>query len=365
MADVELRQVSKTFADGTIGLSNLDLSIAGGTRLAILGPSGSGKSTLLRLIAGLDFPTAGTIRLGGKTVSDAGATASKRVLAPAMRDVGMVFQGENLLAHLTVGENLLLGAKLRGDDLTTSDLRARESAERLKISPLWDRLPHELSGGEAQRAALGRLLTTRPRIWLLDEPAAHVDPSTKQDLMQWILKLHSETHTTLIYVTHDQAEAMAIGDRVAVLNRGQLMQVDSPRKLLQEPASAFVASFVGTPPSSLIEIHCTDGVWRLGEAEVDLSIDRRLVKSGRVVAGIPPHAISFPAVPGAAQLEGTVNSTAWLGAAVRISLTTTNGATLTIDCDTANSPDVGSTQTVGVDLSRCHLFHAEDGQRIH
>lgn len=225
-------------------LSELNLRIEDKECLALVGPSGSGKTTALRLIAGLDEPTGGTISIGQTVVNG---------LAPKRRDVGMVFQNPALYPHMTVRENLGFGLKLRKCPRPEADRRVREVAERLGLGPLLQSRPPDLSAGQRQRVAIGRALVRRATVLLLDEPLVNVDPSLRAQMASELAELRREFATTMIYVTHDHLEAMAVGDRVAVLREGVLEQCAPPQTLYRRPANVFVAGFIGSPPMNFFE----------------------------------------------------------------------------------------------------------------
>ena len=224
-------------------LRDLSVDIAPGEVLAVVGPSGSGKSTLLKLLTGLLVPTEGTVHIGGNDVT---------ALAPERRPVAMVFQGFALLPHLTVRDNIAFGPRVRKEPKDRVATRVGEVAEALDIARLLDRHPGQLSGGERQRVALARALVREPVLFCLDEPLSSLDPQLRTDARRLLAPLLRAEGRCAVYVTHDQAEAMTMGDRVAVLRDGALEQVATPRELYDAPATAFVASFVGSPPMSLL-----------------------------------------------------------------------------------------------------------------
>ena len=242
---IELCGVSRSYGKGIAALNALDLCIREGERLAVLGPSGSGKTTLLRLIAGLEEPDAGTIKIGGRET---------RGVPPHRRDVAMVFQNPALYPHLSVEQNLAFGLKARKVGRRDRLAKAGEIAELLGLSRLLKRRPDALSGGERQRVALGRAMARRPAVLLLDEPFSNLDDPLRASLRGELLALHRRFGSTMIHVTHDQGEAMSLGDRVAVLHEGRLMQVDSPARLYGQPAHRFVATFVGSPGMNFIDV---------------------------------------------------------------------------------------------------------------
>ncbi len=242
MASVELRGIAKLFPGGVEAVAPTDLAVGDGELFVIVGPSGSGKSTMLRLIAGLETPSAGSLWIDGQRADG---------LAPADRDVALVFQNLAVYPYLTVFDNLAFGLRARG--LPRAEVRERvtEVAARLGLSDLLGRSPKTLSGGERQRVALGRAIARRPRLFLFDEPFSSLDAPLRAALRAELLDLHRRLNTTMIHVTHDQAEAMALGDRIAVMDQGRVVQAGPPQEVYDRPASRFVAEFLGSPPMSL------------------------------------------------------------------------------------------------------------------
>lgn len=240
MPAIVIQNLTKRFPGGITACDRLDLEVRAGELLVLLGPSGSGKSTLLRLVAGLERPTSGTIRIGDRVVNDVPARH---------RDVAMVFQTHALYPHWTVQKNLTFGLRLRRLAISSDEMRRRvqETVAQLGIESLLDRMPGELSGGEAQRVALGRAMVRRPAVFLYDEPLSNLDAPLRMELRRQIKRLHAQLGTTILYVTHDQAEALALGDRVAVIHRGRIEQVGEPQEVYDRPANRFVAGFVGSP----------------------------------------------------------------------------------------------------------------------
>jgi multiple sugar transport system ATP-binding protein len=243
MASVDFEHVEKVYAQGSPALADLCLSVDDGELLAVVGPSGCGKSTLLRLLAGLEEPTSGTIRIDGKAVNER---------SPQQRNVAMVFQDYALYPHRSVRGNLAFPLEMRR--LSGDEIRRRVSqvAELLAITALLERHPRELSGGERQRVAMGRALVREPTAFLLDEPLSNLDATLRVHVRAEIADLQRRTGTTMLYVTHDQVEAMTLGERVAVLDRGRLQQIAAPRELYAHPANRFVAGFIGSPPMNLL-----------------------------------------------------------------------------------------------------------------
>lgn len=245
MGSVRLDGLAKSFADGTNALHPLSLTIPDGELLVVMGPSGSGKSTLLRLIAGLEEPTAGRVWLGGTDVT---------TTAPDKRDVAMVFQSYALYPHMTVAENLAFALKMRRVPHEERTAQVRAVADQLRLTPLLERWPKELSGGEQQRVALGRALIRRPTLFLFDEPLSNLDASLRATVRDEIQQLHAVTGTTMIYVTHDQQEAVALAQRLAVIHQGRLLQTGGPEALYRAPAALDVARALGHP-----QINCVTG----------------------------------------------------------------------------------------------------------
>jgi multiple sugar transport system ATP-binding protein len=296
MAEVALEHVSKHYAPGVAALDDLTLTVADGELVVLVGPSGCGKTTTLRLIAGLETLTSGTIRIGGKLVSD---------LPPRLRDVALVFQRPTLYPHLNVGDNLAFGVRLReGGTLTrwlrrgsTSDedlaKRVRETAELLGLSDLLRRRPSQLSGGQQQRVALGRALVRRPAVFLLDEPLSNLDPSLRHEMRRELHLLQRRLRATMVYVTHDQVEAMTLGDRVVVLDRGKVQQVGRPLDLYERPANRFVAGFIGWPPMNFLDgrlvRHDGGSALAVGGRELPLPGASGAYNEGEITAGIRPE----------------------------------------------------------------------------
>src|SRR5215510_4634418 len=245
MAVVTTRNLTKVFKEGELGAVNdVNLETREGEFLVCLGPSGSGRTTLLRMIAGLERPTAGEILIGGKVVND---------LTPRERRIAMVFQSYALYPHLTVYKNIAFPLKAQGVPKATHKEKVEWAASLLGIGSLLNRKPRELSGGERQRVALARAIVREPSVFLLDEPLSNLDAKLRLSAREELEHFHRRIGTTTIYVTHDQLEAMAMGDRIVVLHQGTVRQIGTPREVYDEPADAFVASFLGSPPMNLFE----------------------------------------------------------------------------------------------------------------
>jgi multiple sugar transport system ATP-binding protein len=262
MAEVSFQEVDKVYDNGVQAVFDLSLEIADGEFLVLVGPSGCGKTTALRMVAGLEEISDGEVRIGDRVVND---------LTPKERDIAMVFQNYALYPHLTVADNIAFGLRLRKASKQVVNERVAWAAKLLDLTPYLGRRPKELSGGQRQRVAMGRAIVRQPQAFLMDEPLSNLDAKLRVQMRADIAKLQRDLATTTIYVTHDQVEAMTMGDRVAVMSQGVLQQVDTPQRLYDQPANLFVAGFIGTPPMNLIE---TQAVVEDGEVSLALAQDR-------------------------------------------------------------------------------------------
>ncbi|MDQ2650318.1 MAG: sn-glycerol-3-phosphate ABC transporter ATP-binding protein UgpC, partial [Actinomycetota bacterium] len=294
MATVTLEQLTKIYPNGHVGVRDLDLEIADGEFLVLVGPSGCGKSTALRMVAGLEDITSGVLRIGDTQVND---------LPPKDRDVAMVFQNYALYPHMTVAQNIGFALKLRGMRKAEIDAAVREAARTLQLEEWLDRKPGQLSGGQRQRVAMGRAIVRDPAVFLMDEPLSNLDAKLRVQVRGEIARLQRELKTTTLYVTHDQVEAMTMGDRVAVLRDGTLQQVAEPEVLYREPTNLFVGAFIGSPSMNLlhgrIERRSGDVVVSLGSTVLTVppaTLAARPALAGfdgqDVVVGIRPEALT-------------------------------------------------------------------------
>jgi multiple sugar transport system ATP-binding protein len=340
MAELQLEEVSRVYPDGSVALAQLSLLVRNGELLALVGPSGSGKSTTLRLVAGLEPVTSGTISIGGRVVNR---------LPPHERDVAMVFEGDSLYPHLTAGGNLRFGLEMGRVPKPEIDLRVQAESRVLGVARLLGRMPKSLSAGQRQRVAVGRATVRMPAVFLLDEPLTHLDAARRDQLRLELSTLQRGMGVTTVWVTHDQRQAMAIGDRIAVLRGGRLEQVDSPRALYQRPANTFVASFIGTPGMSLLPARISSDGASIDVAGQPLGFPgtpagplRRFL--GRpVVVGLRPEHVHLageaaePAAPGAAggprRLRLTVARVEHLGSEL--------GVDCELDAPAVSVPDAG------------------------
>jgi multiple sugar transport system ATP-binding protein len=287
MADIVLDRVTKEFDNGFVAIDDVSLTVGDGEFMVLVGPSGCGKSTLLRMIAGLEEVTAGTISIGGRDVTE---------LAPRHRDIAMVFQNYALYPHMDVRRNLGYGLKVRKTASGEVDRRVNEVAQLLGLEQLLDRKPAALSGGQRQRVAMGRAIVREPTAFLMDEPLSNLDAKLRVTMRSELTRLHDRLGVTTIYVTHDQVEAMTLGQRVAVLRDGVIQQVDSPQALYARPDNLFVAAFIGSPAMNLVEASVADGRVSFAGWEVPLDPARRPARDGRVILGIRPESFEDAAL---------------------------------------------------------------------
>ena len=284
MAEVVFDGVTKVFRDGTVAIEDLDLTVPDGSFLVVVGPSGCGKTTLLRLVAGLEEPTEGRLVIDGDDVTDA---------SPKERDVAMVFQSYALYPHMTAYENIAFGLRSRREDRNEVDRRVNAVASMLGLDDVLRKRPKSLSGGQRQRVALGRAIVREPAVFLMDEPLSDVDAKLRDQMRSELTRIQRSLGTTTIYVTHDQAEALQLGDIVAVLDQGVLRQVGTPRELYDDPEDLFVAAFIGTPPMNLteatVERRGDDAAVRFGEHRLPLRDGNRVADRQQVIVGIRPE----------------------------------------------------------------------------
>ena len=289
MAKIVLDGVSKVFGSDVIAVNNVSLEIGDGEFMVLVGPSGCGKSTILRILAGLEEVTAGEVIIGDTQVTD---------LPPKERDIAMVFQNYALYPHMTVEQNLGFGLRLRKTPKVELKRRVDDVATILGLDPLMQRKPGELSGGQRQRVAMGRAMVREPQAFLMDEPLSNLDAKLRVQMRAQLALLHDRLATTTIYVTHDQVEAMTLGQRVAVLKDGILQQVDSPQNLYMHPANLFVGAFIGSPPMNLVEAQVSQG--RVSFAGYDIALppgyDLPAYQGRTVILGIRPSDMQDVAV---------------------------------------------------------------------
>ncbi|GAA5072528.1 ABC transporter ATP-binding protein [Lysobacter panacisoli] len=364
MAKVTLDRLRKVYPNGYVGVDDATFEIGDGELLVLVGPSGCGKSTLLRMIAGLETITSGELRIGERRVND---------VAPKDRDIAMVFQSYALYPHMTVADNLGFGLKLRGTDKAEIARRVRESAAMLELESLLDRKPAALSGGQRQRVALGRALVRNPQVFLLDEPLSNLDAKLRATTRVEIARLHRQLGTTMVYVTHDQVEAMTLGQRIVVLDKGRIQQIDTPMALYNRPANLFVATFLGSPRMNLLQgdvVADGDGL-RLRVAdglELALHPDAALVSAMRAFAGhrltigLRPEDL-FLTAPGAGRLSARVETVEPVGNEAFLHLDCA-GSELVVRLSPRGLPEVGQIVHLDHHDEHLHCFDPETGQRV-
>jgi multiple sugar transport system ATP-binding protein len=280
MAEIVLDRVSKVFPDGYEAVKDMNLDIGDGEFMILVGPSGCGKSTALRMIAGLEEISQGEVKIGGEAVNER---------PPKDRDIAMVFQNYALYPHMTVRENMGFALKLAGTERAEIDRKVEEAADILDLRQHLERRPANLSGGQRQRVAMGRAIVRDPKAFLLDEPLSNLDAKLRVQMRTELARLQSRLGTTTVYVTHDQTEAMTLGDRVAVMRAGELQQVGSPGELYSDPKNLFVAGFIGSPAMNFMPAELSGGRVKLPIGEVDVGEVASERADGKVVAGLRPE----------------------------------------------------------------------------
>ena len=359
MAGVRLAHVDKRYPNGFVAARDLSLEIADGELLVLVGPSGSGKSTVLRMIAGLEAVTGGTIHIGDQDVTR---------LPPQRRDIAMVFQSYALYPHLTVRDNLSFGLRIRklADDVIVR--RVSTVADSLGLTPLLDRKPAQLSGGQRQRVALGRAIVREPRAFLLDEPLSNLDARLRLETRAELSRLHRRLGATMIYVTHDQVEAMTLGERVAVLKDGALQQVAPPMELYKRPANQFVAGFIGSPGMNFIEgtLRRDGDQCVFASPSLTLPVPCAPTDGDRVVFGVRPEHITLgaPVSDGGALARGTVALIEPIGGEQIVYVTLADGARLVATAPPDASVAVDESVSLRIAPDRVQLFSARDGRRL-
>jgi multiple sugar transport system ATP-binding protein len=360
MAAITLAHVDKRF-ETTQVIRDVSLEIADGEFCVLVGPSGSGKSTLLRLIAGLEMATAGAVHIGGRNVTHH---------APKDRDIAMVFQSYALYPQMTVRENMGFGLKLLKTPKAEITRRVDEAARMLGLEPLMERRPAALSGGQRQRVAMGRAMVREPSAFLFDEPLSNLDAALRASVRGEIRAMHARSKTTSVYVTHDQVEAMTMGDRIVVLRAGQIEQVGTPVELYERPLNRFVANFIGSPSMNFCELTVQREAGLvftlLGSTRLALPAAVAAATSGRaqIVLGVRPEHLHMGSRDGdAATLQAEVREIEFTGAQSQINLATAAGPLML--CAADRSPlKAGDAATVGLPADRLHFFDSESGLRL-
>jgi multiple sugar transport system ATP-binding protein len=381
MAQVQLEQVSKVFPGGVRAVDGIDLSIADREFVVLVGPSGCGKSTTLRMIAGLEEITSGAIRIGDRVVND---------IPPKDRDIAMVFQNYALYPHMTVYKNMAFGLKLRGMPKAQIKQRVGEAAKILEIEHLLARKPKELSGGQRQRVAVGRAIVREPAAFLFDEPLSNLDAKLRVTTRAELKRLHQRLRTTTIYVTHDQEEAMTLGDRIVIMKDGRIQQADAPLRTYQSPVNRFVAGFIGTPPMNFFDGTVRKGPTGLqfeegsGSGELTLpgngftltleylspkARDRLSAKIGsHLVLGVRPEHLKMSRADGSPHLVAVkvrLNVVEPLGSEMDVHMSTTLHDHVVGRIEAQTSVQAGAEATVFVDARKVHVFEpGETGMNL-
>jgi sn-glycerol 3-phosphate transport system ATP-binding protein len=354
LAEVEFCDVTRRYPGDVVALKELNLTVGDGEFLILVGPSGCGKSTALRLLAGLDQPTSGEIRIGGARVNG---------LGPGQRDIAMVFQNYALYPHMSVYKNLAYGLRQRKTPRREIERRVRDTADLLEIGALLDRKPGQLSGGQRQRVAMGRALVRKPQAFLLDEPLSNLDAKLRTQVRGDLKRLHREVPVTSIYVTHDQVEAMTLGDRLCVMSGGEVQQIGTTDDIYNRPANTFVAAFMGSPPMNLLPGAVRGGALYVAERPIMAAEG----PDGPVTVGIRPEHARVQ-TPSAATVPARVDFCEPLGSHVLVNAVVgavDNGgpapAKIIVHAPADTRLDPGATIGVTMPAEKVHLFDAETG----
>jgi len=351
MASVSYDHVTKRFSGGTLAVNDFNLEVKDTEFMVLVGPSGCGKSTALRMLAGLEEVTEGEIKIGDKVVND---------MPPRDRDIAMVFQSYALYPHMTVFDNLAFGLRMRGTPRDDIERRVNAAANILELGPLLKRKPRQLSGGQRQRVALGRAIVREPQAFLLDEPLSNLDAKLRVQTRIELQKQHRALHATFIYVTHDQVEAMTMGDRIAVMKDGVLQQVAPPREIYDNPANMYVAGFIGSPTMNFIPVTVQGMSAKASGFDIELPTAPGVEKG---VLGIRPEALTEHPRDGHSGMDLKVEVTEVLGADQFV-YGTVGGDAITARVDPNLKVSPGDRIRLGIDMRRLHLFDGPTGKAI-
>jgi multiple sugar transport system ATP-binding protein len=371
VASVTLEGVRKVYADtGLVAVHDLDLDVRDGEFVVLVGPSGCGKSTTLRMIAGLESISAGRLSIGGRVVNN---------LPPKERDIAMVFQGYALYPHMTVFENMAFALTLRKQPRRDIEARVERAADILGLTRVLDRRPRQLSGGQRQRVAIGRAIVREPKVFLFDEPLSNLDAQFRLEMRREIAMLHRQLGATTIYVTHDQVEAMTLGDRIVVLDAGLVQQIGAPLELYDHPANRFVAAFIGSPPMNLIAgelapgsggpadsvvFRSRDGALRTPVAGAAGRVARSWIGKPVILGARPEHVvIAAPAPAGGDATPGTLQGVEPLGYET-IARASAGAVTVTARMVSASLPRVDAPVAIHLDAEHLQLFDSASGLAI-
>ena len=363
MASLSLKNIQKVYPNGFEAVKDFNLEVADKEFIIFVGPSGCGKSTTLRMIAGLEYISGGTFEIDGKVMNN---------VEPKDRDIAMVFQNYALYPHMTVYDNMAFGLKLRKEPKAEIDRKVREAAEILDLTKLLDRKPKALSGGQRQRVAMGRAIVRNPKVFLMDEPLSNLDAKLRVQMRIEISKLHERLGATIIYVTHDQTEAMTLGTRIVVMKDGECQQIDSPQNLYNKPCNLFVAGFIGSPQMNFhdveVKVEGTDAYLIMGnyKLKVPASKKQALIDGGydgkTVVLGIRPEHVhdeeTFIAQSPDSVIESTIKVYELLGAEVYLYFDV-EGTQMTARVNSRTPLRTGDHATFALDMEKIHLFDKE------
>jgi len=356
MSAVELRGVAKSYDGKTQVIHGIDLDIRHGEFCVFVGPSGCGKSTLLRMIAGLEPISGGQVRIGEQVVND---------LPPRHRDIAMVFQDYALYPHKSLFDNMAFGLRLRKTPEAEVQRKVMDAAKLLRIDHMLERRPAALSGGQRQRVAIGRAIVREPKVFLFDEPLSNLDAQLRNEMRSEIKRLHQRLGATIIYVTHDQVEAMTLADRIAVLSAGRLMQYDTPEAIYNRPAAVFVAGFTGAPPMNLCDATLVDGAADLGGVRVPLpaALAARAAGCSALRFGVRPENLRAVAAEGDISLPAEVQLLEPLGAETLVTLKV-GQAEMVARWPAQFREASGARLFVHVNPAHLHLFDKTDGRAL-
>lgn len=371
MATLELINLNKIYPNGYEAIKSASLSIDSGEFVVIVGPSGCGKSTLLRMVAGLESISSGDLLLAGQRVNE---------LSPSERDIAMVFQNYALYPHMSVFDNMAYGLKIRKLDKGEIKSRVEQTAEILGLEGLLDRKPKQLSGGQRQRVAMGRAIVRQPKLFLFDEPLSNLDAKLRVQMRLEMQAIHQRLGITSLYVTHDQVEAMTLAQRIVILNAGNVEQVGTPDEIYNQPASTFVAEFIGSPPMNLLPVMLTNDTLVLDGQKLPLANLDLLLRSARAAGvqeqqpvwlGVRPEQLKLlsdrsPVIDDQIQLDATVAMKELLGAEILMYLTL-QGQTIILRCasdDSAARYSAGDACRVGFDSAAIYWFDKDSGKNL-
>ncbi len=364
MANVELKNITKIYEGSVKAVDAANISVNDKEFLVLVGPSGCGKTTTLRMIAGLEEITDGELYIDGKLVND---------VAPKDRDIAMVFQNYALYPHMTVYDNMAFGLKIRKYPKKDIEARVKDAAQILDIEELLDRKPKALSGGQRQRVAVGRAIVRKPKVFLFDEPLSNLDAKLRVQMRAELSSLHTRLQATIVYVTHDQVEAMTMGDRIVVMRDGLIQQIDTPLGLYTNPVNRFVAGFIGSPPMNIVKVSVKDEGGRLfvDEGDYQLTMSGKLSDILRpyvgkdIFMGVRPEDLVYSETPYAENnMPAKIEVVEPLGAEIHVFLSTTNHASIVANCPPRFDFQVGAMANFTTDMEKLQFFDMETEQAL-